>query len=381
MKGTTFQRGKTWTYAFSVVQGGKRRQISKGGYRTKKLAQEALTEALVDHQRGERVEPSKMTVRTYLLEEWLPVAGARLKPSTLAGYGHIVNGRIIPHLGDVRLAELTTGQIAGLHRRLREQKLSERTILNTHRCLSKALEDAARRRLIARNPARDVETPRPRRKEMKVWSVDELRAFLRATEGDRLSACWTLAATTGLRRGEVLGLRWADIDLDGGQLAVRRSRVLVDYQVVEGEPKSGRARTVAIDEGTVAVLRRHRRAQLEERMAWGGAWTDSGYVFTSEDGLPLHPQAMGWQFEKAQRDLAAATKKADPKAAPFPVIRFHDVRHTHATLALQAGVHPKVVQERLGHSSIAITLDLYSHVVPGMQEDAAARVGAAIFGG
>lgn len=380
MKGTVWQRGKTWTYAFSVEQGGKRRQISKGGYRTKKLAQEALSEALVGHQRGERVEPTKLTVERYLVDEWLPVASARLKASTIGGYSHIIDKRLVPHLGDVRLSELTAGQVAGLHRTLRDEGLSERTVLHTHRCLSKALEDAAKRRLIARNVARDVDAPKPRATEMKVWTIDELRVFLRATEDDRLGACWVLAVSTGMRRGELLGLRWADIDLDAGQVAVRRSRVAVGYDVVEGEPKSGRARTVAIDEGTVAVLRRHRRVQLEERMAWGEAWEDTGAVFTREDGSALHPQTMAWHFEKAMRDVAAAVKKADPKAPPFPIIRFHDMRHTHATLALQAGVHPKVVQERLGHSSIGITLDLYSHVVPGMQEDAAAKVGAAIFG-
>ena len=379
MKGTVWQRGKTWTYAFSVEQGGKRRQISKGGYRTKKLAQEALSEALVGHQRGERVEPTKLTVERYLVDEWLPVASARLKASTIGGYQHIVSKRLVPHLGPVRLSELSAGQIAAMHRTLRDEGLSERTILHTHRCLSKALEDAARRRLIARNVARDVDAPKPRRGEMKVWSADELRTFLRHTEDDRLGACWVLAVSTGMRRGELLGLRWADVDLDAARLAVRRSRVAVGYDVVEGEPKSGRARTIALDDGTVAVLRRHRRRQLEERMAWGEAWEDSGAVFTREEGTPLHPQTMAWHFEKAVRDLDTAMKAADPKAS-FPAIRFHDLRHTHATLALQAGVHPKVVQERLGHSSISITLDLYSHVVPGMQEDAAAKVGAMIFG-
>lgn len=379
MKGTVWQRGRTWTYAFSTGPRDKRKQHTKGGYRTKGLAQKALNNALAEYQRGELVEPSKLTVERYLIDEWLPVASAQLKASTIGGYRHIIDKRLVPHLGDVRLSELTAGQIGRLHQDLRAAGLSERTILHTHRMLSKALEDAARRRLIARNVARDVDAPRPRRTEMRVWTADEVQAFLRATEDDRLGPCWVLALSTGMRRGELLGLRWADVDLDAGQLAVRRSRVAVGYDVVEGEPKSGRARTIALDDGTVAVLRRHRRRQLEERMAWGEAWEDSGAVFTREDGTPLHPQTLAWHYERAVRDLDAAVKVADPKAS-FPVIRFHDLRHTHATLALQAGVHPKVVQERLGHSSISITLDLYSHVVPGMQEDAAAKVGAMIFG-
>lgn len=172
---------------------------------------------------------------------------------------------------------------------------------------------------------------------------------------------------TGLRRSELLALRWSDVDLDRGQLAVRRGMVAAGYEVHEGEPKSGRARTVAVDDETVGTFRRHRARQLEERMAWGEAWTDTGAIFTREDGTAIHPQSLSGAFVRRVRRSAV------------PTIRFHDLRHTHASLLLAAGVHPKVVQERLGHSSITITLDLYSHVAPGMQEDAAAKLGALVF--
>jgi integrase len=166
----------------------------------------------------------------------------------------------------------------------------------------------------------------------------------------------------------LLGLRWDDVELNTGTLAVRRARVAAGYDVFEGETKNGRARLVRIPEGAVAALRRHRRAQLGERLAWGACWADSGYLFTCEDGQPLHPHSLTDSFERRVRAIEGV-----------PVIRFHDLRHTCATLLLQAEVHPKVVQEMLGHSSIAITLDIYSHVVPSMQEEAAARLHAAVF--
>jgi integrase len=164
------------------------------------------------------------------------------------------------------------------------------------------------------------------------------------------------------------GLRWSDLDLDSRMLSVRRNRVAVGYKVVEGEPRTGRARTVELDDATVAELRAHRKRQLEGRLAWGEAWTDSGLVFTRENGEPLQLQTISQGFERRA------------SAAALPPLPFHCVRHAHATLALRAGVPAKVVQERLGHANISITLDLYSHVVPGMQRDAAAQVAALLFG-
>jgi len=225
-------------------------------------------------------------------------------------------------------------------------------------------------RLLARNPARALPRsarPKPRKVEMQTWAADQLRAFLTSVETDRLRACYLLAVTAGLRRSELLGLRWSDVDLNRAVVSVRRGRVAAGYEVHEGEPKAGRARTVDLDLDTVAELRRHRTRQLRERMAWGETWTDSGLVFTREDGTALHPQSLSGAFERAVR------------RSGLPPIRFHDLRHTCASLMLAAGVHSKVVQERLGHASIEITLDLYGHVAPGMQKDAAAALGAMLF--
>jgi integrase len=191
---------------------------------------------------------------------------------------------------------------------------------------------------------------------MKTWTAGELRRFLEHVQGERLYALWLLAASTGMRRGEVLALRWPDVDLGAGRISIGQSKTA-----------AGR-RSVALDPGTVVALKAWRKAQMAERLAWGAAYADSGLVFTREDGTPLVTSSVGRTFARWQRQAGLSR------------IRFHDLRHTHATLALQAGVHPKVVSGRLGHASIAITLDTYSHAVPALEEEAAATVAALVFG-
>jgi integrase len=179
------------------------------------------------------------------------------------------------------------------------------------------------------------------------WTPQQVRTFLGAVDGDRFYALWVLLLTTGMRRGELAGLRWCDVDLDAGVLSVVRTRVSVAYTVSESDPKTRSSRrSVTLDARVVAVLRTHRRRQLEERLRWGEAWTDTGYVFTREDGWPIHPERISVLFARLV------------EIAGVPKIRLHDLRHTSASLALASGVHPKVVGERLGHSSISVTLDL-----------------------
>ena len=204
---------------------------------------------------------------------------------------------------------------------------------------------------------------------MRSWSPSEVRTFLAHVDADRLAAMWRLFVATGMRRGEVAGLRWIDVDLDAARLAVRSTRVLVYSEVQVTEPKTRRSRrVVALDPGTVTALVRHLEAQDLERRRAAAVWEDTGYVFVREDGRPLDPDRISHLFGVVS------------SCAGLPKIRLHDLRHTAATLALGAGVHPKIVSERLGHASIAITLDTYSHVLPSMQEDAATRVGALLDG-
>jgi integrase len=383
-------RGKkqgTWTYQFAVPKGGGgRRYVTKGGYATKRDAEAALTEALAEHGQGNaaKVEPSKMALAAFLRDEWLSSL-VSVKPTTRAGYEHLVDRHIVPHLGDVRLRDLTTAQVLAFYERLRTSGraratkdgrtgLSETTVHAVHVALGAALRHAVEAGQLRVSPVEQLprkarpRVAKSRRDEMRTWTAVEAQQFLAAASGDRFAALFDLALNTGLRRGELAALRWADVDMDRAVLAVRRNRVLVRYAVEAGTPKGGRARTVDLDPGTVAMLRSHRVRQSADRLAWGEAWTDSGQVFTREDGTALHPQTLTWHLRRLT------------KLAGVPAIRVHDLRHTHATLGLAAGVPPKVMQERLGHASVQITLDLYSHVVPGMQADAAARIGALLRG-
>ena len=204
---------------------------------------------------------------------------------------------------------------------------------------------------------------------MTVWTADELRTLLTKIEDHPLYPLYLLAAMTGMRRGEVVGLRWRDVDLDAGRLTVRRQIVVVDRVLVEGTPKTARGeRTIDLDERTVAELRGHRRRQLEEWLAAGHRDSGDGYVFARSDGAPQNPENVSAAFRQLISDV------------DVPTIRLHDLRHTHATIMLQHGANPKVVSERLGHSNIAITLGIYQAVMPRMQAAAADQFMGAVFG-
>ena len=216
---------------------------------------------------------------------------------------------------------------------------------------------------VVRNVADAADPPRAARYQVQVWTPEELRAFFGSTKEDRHGALWFVYAATGMRRGEALGLRWEDVDLKRNELHVRRSLVTVGHTVVETEPKTASGfRTIGIDTATVAQLKQHRAAQHQDRLLAGPAWTDSDAVFSDELGQTLHPNNVGAAFRSAVRKTS------------LPRIRLHDLRHGWATMALMQGVPAKVASQRLGHSSVAFTLDTYSHVLPEMQIDAAERV-------
>ena len=249
--------------------------------------------------------------------------------------------------------------------------LSALSIRHVHAVLHPALKDAVSWGRLTRNPIEAADPPRVAGSghEMKTWSGAQLATFLEATSDDRLHGLWHLLAMTGMRRGEALGLRWEDVDLEQGRLSVRRALIPNGKTVVVSEPKTARGRrVVALDPGTVEVLKAQAARQLQEQ-AQATSWSDSGYVFAKEDGTAYHPEVVSRFFRQAVR------------RAMLPEIRLHDLRHTHATLALRAGIHPKVVSERLGHATVSITLDTYSHAIPAMQEEAAARIAELVFVG
>jgi integrase len=376
------KRGERWYYWVELERDldGKRRQVSKGGFRTRKEAEKAFAELRDQVRQGTFVAAAKTTVASFLVDEWLPGIQASIRPSTHALYSRIVDAYVVPRIGVRRLADVTPGQLNALYAALlsdgRRQKsaarpagLSPKMVRHVHTLLRKAFSDAVRWGSLARNPADRAEPPRPRTPEMKVWNVVQLRRFLDEVDGDRLGPVWLLMATTGMRRGEVMGLRWADVDLDAGRLSIVQTHVIVNRKVIVSEPKTLKGRrSIALDAATVSALRQFRRRQLEERLALGATWTDSGLVVALPDGSAINPRTLS----------AAFTRHA--RAAGLPVIRLHDLRHSYATAALAAGIPAKIVSERLGHANIAITLDTYSHVLPNMQEKAAEQVAQLILG-
>jgi integrase len=387
-RGSIRRRGPTWT---AVLDAGrdpttrKRRQISRGGFKTKKEAQRWLTSALGQVDQGSYVAPTRELVGEYLLE-WLAAIRSSLRPSTWESYERLCRRHLIPRIGHVYLHQLGPGHLSTLYSDLHADGrldgaggLSARSVHYLHVILSKALADAVAEGRLPRNVAglKTVRERLPKRTghDMTTWTAAQLTSFLRGLAGDQLEVPILLGATTGMRRGEVLGLRWSDVDLDAGRLAVRqtlsapRNPDTGQHVPIFGEPKTRRGkRSVPLPGQTVAALRAHRKAQAAQRLAVGPDYTDHGLVFAEPDGSPIHPDRFRKRFEhRVER-------------SGLPPIRFHDLRHTYATLASQAGVHAKVVSEILGHANIGITLDTYSHAIPSLQESAAETVAALVFG-
>ena len=289
-------------------------------------------------------------------------------PSTLRRYSGIAR-RLKETLGSVLLQQLRPTQIQALYARLetgdaKHRPLSKRTVLHHHRVLREALHQAVRWQLLVANPADAATPPRPVNREMRTLSAQELHALLDSLGSDDLGDLVYVAVQTGARLGELLALRWSDLDLDWGHASIVRSldEYRLDQEPIFRPPKTGRGRrSVALSSETVRVLREHRTAQVERRLG-APEWRDYDLVFADVSGTPLPKARVSRQFRESAR------------RAGFAGLRFHDLRHTAATLMLGAGVHPKVVSERLGHSTIAITLDTYSHVLPDMQRDAAEKM-------
>jgi integrase len=371
-------RAVSWTWQHEAMRNGARVFIT-GTENKKTDAQKALTDSLAKHATGQQIDPNKETVATFL-RGWLDVKKLKVKPGTWRSYHDTVEFRLIPTLGDTKLSELAHPAIARTITELRKSGrrdgtggLSETSLHHTVRTLNTALEAAVKSRKIARNPIDDLDQdakPTRDHTEMRTWTAEQLHAFLRSTEEHRLHMLFLTAATTAMRRGELLGLKWSDVKLNGkiGQLAVRRSRTSVGYEVHEGTPKNDKARTIALDALTVAALGDWRQRQRQERMAWGEGRVVNDYVFTREDGSPLHPHQVADSFDTAVLRSGQ------------PVLNFHGLRHTWATISLEAGVNVKVVQERLGHFSPAFTLTVYAHSTPGMQAEAADTFAGLVLG-
>jgi integrase len=355
---------------------------------TRKAAAEELGDILAEVRRGAHVVPKKVTVGEWL-DQW--VAGLQLAPSTVSSYAKNVRLHLRPALGDVQLQSLTGARISALYRQLEAggrkdhragEGLSARTVRYCHTIMKAALQDAVDQGMLAANPAAKAKPPSARAAkspEIHPWTGSQLATFLswcRET-GASQTVAYHVLAYTGARRGEVLALRWRDLDLEGSRLSIRRSVGVVKAKgqgerIVEGTTKSAKARVVDLAPETVELLRtwRRERGALALQLV-----RDDALIFATLEGEHLHPE----RFSRGFVDKLGQCRRKLGAGAP-PTIHLHDLRHTHASLLLASGEQIKVVSERLGHASVAITHGIYEHVMPGMQAAAAARF-AAIVGG
>jgi integrase len=444
------KRGSTWTYYIYVTGGdGRRRQVSKGGFPTRREAEAARVKALASLRAGTWVRPERVTMREFLVDEWLPSQQPpTLEESTYRSYARYVRLHVVPYIGSIPLQQLTpmdlngmyrkllndgrrrpkppvrqhgpavvdlvdrlyaegrTWQavadavastfpeesgitrhaVAALHRRRREPQPSQRapdglkprTVRYVHTIVHAAVRDALRWNRVARNVA-DAATPPPvgsvRRGRPEAWRSDQLRRFLDFVADSRYLPAWVFLATTGCRRGECLGLQWGDLDLDAGTAVMSRQVTTVDHELrIKELPKTKRGHMIRLDSGTVGMLRRWRARQAEEKLLVGASYEDRDFVFCHPDGSLYEPNRFSREFIRKQLQH----NRAHPDA-PLPRLVLHGLRHTWATLALHEGIDIQVVSERLNHSSTHVTREIYTHVTPPMQSDAAERVAARIF--
>ena len=379
MRGSVVKKNDRW---YVVIEDkdpatGKRIRRWHSGFRTKREAQAACNELAAAMQRGDYLQARKQTVGEFAAE-WLVTIAPTVRPSTLDKYRRDLAAHVVPHVGFVQLVKLDGPALNRLWAQLAvsgkkpakaggvASGLAAKSVENVAMTVHRMLRDAVRWGRIPKSPAEMADPPKrsATHRPLKAWNADTLRTFLELTVEDELSVLWIVLATTGLRRGEALGLRWCDLDLTAARAHVTQTVIAIGWEIHIGQPKThaGR-RPVALDPLTIAVLEQHhtRTGRAADPARRG---VDESYVFADTDGGPLHPERVYQAFKRALRKHQ------------MPAIPLHGLRHTWATIALQHGVHPRVVQERLGHSNIAITLQIYSHVLPTMHDEAAATVAA-----
>jgi len=340
--------------------GGKRQRQSVYG-KTRREVANKLAAQLKAQQDGVMFVPANQSVETYFAD-WLDAVRPTIRERTHYRYEQYVRLHIVPTIGTVRLAKLAPQHLRRLYEAKLAEKLSPTTVLHLHRVIHAALNQAARWDLVTRNVADLVDPPRMVRRPMTTLSAEQARTLFATASADRLHALYVLAVTTGMRQGELLALHWRDLDLKAGTAHVRGSlQQMRDGELKIVEPKTLRSRRqVTLTATALHALRRHRTRQAKERLRVGAAWLDDDLVFPNPVGGPMAANHL------LRQNFYPLLAKAE-----LPKIRFHDLRHTAATLLLEGNINTKVVSEMLGHTSVGITMDLYQHVTPTMQQVAA----------
>lgn len=378
-----YKRGNTWTAHIHWTDiHGKPQQHKRGGFPTRQDAVRYRTQYLADLHTGKRRGQSKIKLGDFLVQQWLPKRRDELKASTYASYESTITAYVLPHIGAIRLDAITPLRLEDYYRTLMNtgakgkklragQGLSAKTIQNIATILNRAYRDAIRWELISTNPVTVSVKPKRGHFEQPHWETSTAGEFLRRVQDDRFAAIWQLLVTTGCRRGELLGLRWCDVDLDAATITIRRARVLAGRTVIFETPKSAKSRrTIAIDQRTVRSLRRWQTKQAEERLRIGSRWKDTdGHLVTEPDGTLPNPNTFLRRF------------KALAKQVGLPAIAVHGVRHTYITSAFDANLDESVISDRAGHSDSRITRNVYRHNLKRKDAEAAETVANAFYEG
>lgn len=364
MRGNLRKRSKgTWTLTVDLGLDpvtGKRRQTYRTVKGTKKEAEAALAELVRSVETGLDFDSSRLTVGDYL-EKWLDASSKRVKQRTFARYSELLRLHVIPIVGSLPLAKLKPLHLEKVYSSAEDKGLSKQSVLHIHRVAYTALRQAVRWQLVGRNVAEAVIPPRPDRRNLAALEPADVRELFKAVAGTHLETPTILAVGTGMRLGEVLGLRWRDVNLKRAELRITQT---LQITMVFDTPKTHRSmRTVTLPKFVIAALRRHRKDQNERRLRLGESWTEMDLVVDDGSGGPMRPAVVSRQFRAATRKVGLD-------------LTFHGLRHGHASLMLAAGEHLKVVSEQLGHSTIGITGDLYTHVAPAVRREAANKLDA-----
>jgi len=371
MKGHVRKRGtQSWAVVFDLGrdENGKRKQKWFSVKGTKRDAEREMARLVHELNTGSYIEPSRMSVGEYL-DRWLADhAKQTVSGKTFERYAEIVSKNLKPGLGHIHLEKLRPLDIQRFHaealrsgRRDGKGGLSAQTVLHFHRVLRSALHQAMKWQMILRNPADAVDPPKPPRREMAALDESGTAWLITAAKGTKLHAPIVTAVTTGLRRGEILALRWMDVEFERCSITVRRSLEQTKAGLRFKSPKTKKGRQISAPSYLLDILREHRERQEQTQRSLGQSVSEEDLVFGDPTGAPWAPDSLTSEFKDFRNRIGSR-------------IRFHDLRHSHASQLLKHGIHPKVVSERLGHSSVAITLDLYSHVLPGLQEEAASKI-------
>ncbi len=370
MRGYIRKHGAGWQYTVDLEPDpvtNKRRRKSKGGYKTKKECENAMNELIIKMEKGEYVEYKDITLREYL-SMWLESKKDNLKLTTYSFYKNIIEDRINPILGSIMLSKLKPLHIQEfLNHYAGNKDITSTTVKHYFTTLNTALNQAVKWQLIPNNPCSAVKSPRREKTEMKVLTPEDVNKLLNSVKNGKYGTMFMpilLAVACGLRRGEIVALKWEDIDLENETIRIDESSAMrVDGKNIITDTKTEKSqRTISLPPFIIPILKDHKKQQAENKLKLGPEYKNNSFVCCWPNGAELTPNYITHTFKKVLKE------------AGLPDMRFHDLRHTNATLMLLQGINVKVISERLGHSSIDVTLDIYSHIIPQMQKEAAQKL-------